>query len=315
MKMHRHITGTTGTFGAAAGVAKLLHLPPDQFADALGHAASMASGIRAMFGTDTKTLHAGRGAQNGIVAGLLAQKGFSSCAGAIEAWVRLVSSTANDSFISAIAKGGPWQILENTFKPYPCGIVIHPLIDGCLELFATFDPNKGKGVEAAYLGPTSVDDIARIEVFVNPQCIRLCDIRHPCTELETIFSLYHGCAVSLVYGRAGPREFSRGVRDGVVARVRDIIVVRAENNLGDDEARLLFWSRGKVDAHSPTRSIHIKHATGSLDRPMTEEQLEKKFSDQAVGCVGSEKTVGAIQACRGLETVEDVSSFVRMFAK
>ena len=311
----RHITGTTGTFGAAAGIAKLLHLPPDQFAAALGHAASMASGIRAMFGTDTKTLHAGRGAQNGIVAALLAQQDFSSCPAAIEAWARLVSSTVNTAAVSAKAKGGPWQILENTFKPYPCGIVIHPLIDGCLELHLIFTTIEENGTDAAQLGPDSLADIANIEVVVNPQCVRLCNVRHPRTELETIFSLYHGCDVALVYGGAGPAEFRNGLEDAAVASVRDLIEVRVDDQLRDDQAWLRFWSRSRSDISSKTRSIHIQHATGSLARPMTKQQVEEKFLGQAVGCIGLERAQKAMDACRKLNTIEDVSNFVKLFAK
>ncbi len=275
----------------------------------------MASGIRAMFGSDTKTLHAGRGAQNGILAGLLAQEGFSSCNEAIEAWASLVSSTVDTAAVSAISRGGPWQILENTFKPYPCGIVIHPLIDGCLELYSIFTTIERHGTDTTHLGPHSLSDIENVEVIVNPQCVRLCNVRHPRTELETIFSLYHGCAVALVYGKAGPVEFKNGLEDAVVASVRDLIEVRVDDQLRDDQAWLRFWSRSRPGIALKTRSIHIEHATGSLARPMTKQQVEGKFIDQAVGCIGLERAQKAMDACSRLDAIEDVSSFVKLFAK
>ncbi|RFU27219.1 hypothetical protein B7463_g9108, partial [Scytalidium lignicola] len=319
-----HITGTTGTFGAAAGIAKLLHLPPQQFAAALGHAASMASGIRAMFGTDTKTLHMGRGAQNGILAATLARHDFSSCPAPIEAWAHLVSSTVDSSLLSERARGGLWQILKNTFKPYPCGIVIHPLIDGCLKMYSFLHSDNQRDscdVRVATKQEQqkiTVDNISSIRVVVNPQCVRLCNNRHPRSGLETIFSLYHGCAVALLYGRAGPAEFSDSVAkdDPDVARIRELIVVETDEGIRDDEAMLYFkWNDNEDDVVVPEKAkvVHIEHATGSLAKPMSKEQLERKFLEQAVRCLSGEQADIAVRACWELDSCEDISEFVRLF--
>lgn len=293
-------------------MAKLLHLPANQFADALGHGASMASGIRAMFGTDTKTLHAGRGAQNGIIAANLAQNGFASCASPIEAWARLVSTTIDEEAVSAVANGGPWQILENTFKPYPCGIVIHPAIDAALEMF---EHNLRVHRLHDQAGPESLEDIASIEAVVTPQCVRLCNVRHPRTGLETIFSLYHGIAVSLVHGRAGPAEFSDAVaNDPTVTRIRDMIVVKTDGSLRENEAWLYFSSISKQNAGQRDTAHHIMHATGSLDKPMTQDQLEKKYLEQASKCVGPEKAHAALEMSKRLDLIEDIGQFVDLLA-
>lgn len=215
-----------------------MKLDSAQFAAALGHASTMAGGLRAMFGVDSKTLHMGRGAQNGILAARLAAQGFGSCTRPIESWLKLVSTTVDESRVSALAEEGgkSWQILENTFKPYPCGIVIHPLIDGCLEAHRYFsqDAVAAGGKEPFHM------KLASIEAVVNPQCVRLCSVRHPQTQLQTIFSLYHGCAVGLVHGAAGPAEFSDEVaaQDATVRAVRDKINVTTDDKVRDDEAYL-----------------------------------------------------------------------------
>ena len=210
----------------------------------------MASGIRAMFGTDTKTLHAGRAAQNGIVAAVLAEKDFGSCEGAIEKWTGLVSSTVDVARIDELARRGGWQILLNTFKPYPCGIVVHPAIDGCLRVHRSFVGKGGDGEQ----GVKCLDDIARVEVSVNLQCVRLCGVRHPRTGLEAIFSLYHGCGVALVCGRAGPVEFSDvWVREERVSRVRGLVQAVVDNGVRDDEAWVRVWGRGRVGLEVPDR--------------------------------------------------------------
>ncbi|OAL35850.1 hypothetical protein AYO20_04756 [Fonsecaea nubica] len=292
-----HITGTTGSFGAAAAIAKALKLDPSRFAAALGHACSMAGGIRAMFGTDTKTLHMGRAAQNGILAANLAFHEFQSCERSLESWAKLVSSTVNEQLISIIAQDRKWQILENTFKPYPCGIVIHPLIDGCLEAFAEDKFISGK--------------LEAVEVVVNPQCVRLCSIKHPKAGLETIFSLYHGCAVALVHGRAGPTQFSdQACHDDAVASVRDRVKVVTNEAIRDDEAHLTLRYRSNG---SQEKKIHVKHATGSLTKPMTKQGLEDKFLDQAVPILGKQTAQKAIEASWSLENVADIANFTRLF--
>ena len=275
----------------------------------------MASGIRAMFGTDTKTLHAGRAAQNGIVAATLAQKGFSSCGSPIEAWAHLVSSVVDEDAISALANGGPWQILENTFKPYPCGIVIHPVIDGALQMFDAFG-EQGIQMEGKQAGPKSIEDVGGIDVVVTPQCVRLCNVRHPRNGLETIFSLYHGIAVALVHGRAGPAEFSDAVASGdvSVARFRELVVVKTDDALRDDEAWLHFTSISDPDPSTRTKSIHISHATGSLSRPMTPKQLEQKFLDQATRCLGITKAKASLEMSVTLESMDDIGAFVDLLA-
>ena len=73
-----HSSGTVGTFGAAVAAAKLIGLDHPQLRNLLGMTASMASGIRANFGTMTKPLHVGRAAQNGVSATLL-EIGRASC--------------------------------------------------------------------------------------------------------------------------------------------------------------------------------------------------------------------------------------------
>jgi aconitate decarboxylase len=288
----RHVTGTTGSFGAAAAIAKLLNLSSAQFKMALGHAASLAGGTRSANGTDTKTLHMGRGAQNGILAAVLAQQDFDTGEDPIGYWGKLVSPTVDLSYLTNDL-GSKWELLENTFKPYPCGIVIHPLIDGCLAL-------HDKGVRT--------ENIKKLEVAVNPQCMRLCFVRHPETALQAIFSLYHGCAVALLYGAAGRKEFLDEVcNDSLVASIRDKIDVTTDAKLRDDEAQLrVIFKDGKH------QDEHVDHAKGSLERPMTEQDLERKFIDQSELIMGLEKCRKIMKACWTIDEIEDISTLLEL---
>jgi aconitate decarboxylase len=291
--VYRHITGTTGTFGAAAAVGKAMKLPPKQFAAALGHAASIAGGIRAMFGVDTKTLHMGRGAQNGILAAQLAAQDFGSCVRSIESWARLVSTTVNERAISNLPETKQFEILENTFKPYPCGIVIHPLIDAGIEAHKLYQISNS----------WSPESLERIDAIVNPQCVRLCSVRHPQTGLQTIFSLYHGIASGLLFGQAGPRWFSdEGCKDKALTQIREKIHVSTDQSIKDDEAIVNIKIQGQ-----PERSIHIDHATGSLARPMTAKQLEAKFLGLSGDILGHERATKVIERCWKLDKVQNMA--------
>jgi 2-methylcitrate dehydratase PrpD len=131
-----HITGTAGIFGAAAAAGKLLDLNEQQMIWALGTAATQAAGLREMFGSMCKSLHVGRAAQNGLEAALLAARNFTSSDRGIEAargFAYVLSPARNFAAISE-GLGTNYEILENTFKPFACGIVIHPVIDGCIQL-------------------------------------------------------------------------------------------------------------------------------------------------------------------------------------
>src|ERR671917_720804 len=131
-----HITGTAGVFGAAAATGRVLGLDRQQMTWALGIAASQSSGLREMFGTMCKPFHPGRAAQNGLLAAHLAQQNFTSSDRGIEAprGFAHVLSTKFDPQEITERLGETWEIALNTYKPFACGIVIHPAIDGCVQL-------------------------------------------------------------------------------------------------------------------------------------------------------------------------------------
>jgi aconitate decarboxylase len=313
-----HLTSVTGTFGATAAIAKLMNLSSEKFAAALGHASSMASGSRGVFATDTLIMHAGRGAQNGILAARLAREGFSSTTHALEKWVELISlGDSNASLVSALpeaksAKERQWMILDNAFKPYPCGIVIHPIIDAGVEAHEFFfksgdSPVRGRSPHDA------LEIFPWIEATVTPLTVRLCGVKHPKDFMQIIFSTYHGLAVGLVYGKAGIREFSEAVAcDPLIAALRDRISLKTDESLKDDQASIKFSYI--LDAGNRTKEIRIEHAIGSLLNPMTDKQLESKYSEQAIeGKLDEGKIDDAIKGCWELDKIENIGSLMKTF--
>jgi 2-methylcitrate dehydratase PrpD len=188
-----HITGTAGVFGAAAAVGRVLKLNLQQMTWALGIAATQSSGLREMFGTMCKPFHPGRAAQNGMSAAFLASKNFTSSERAIEAprgFAHVLATARNFDEITR-GLGESWEVALNTYKPFACGIVIHPIIDGCIQL-----RNEHK-LNAA--------DIESVALKVHPLVLELTGKKTPHVGLEGKFSVYHSAAVPSSAARAERR--------------------------------------------------------------------------------------------------------------
>ncbi|MGD8341179.1 MAG: MmgE/PrpD family protein, partial [Gammaproteobacteria bacterium] len=131
-----HITSTTGVFGAAAAVGKLLGLSTEQMVWALGLAATQAAGIREMFGSMAKSFQPGRAAQNGLTAARLAAADFTAGERALEGPRGFAPVTAREYDLDKVTNGlgEEFALMANAYKPYACGLVVHPTIDGCSQI-------------------------------------------------------------------------------------------------------------------------------------------------------------------------------------
>ena len=293
-----HITSSTGGVGAAVAVGKLMGLNEDQMAHAIGIAAVQVVGLREMFGSDTKSFHPGRAGQGGLLAALLAQKGYTSSPQALEAkrgWANVVAGGGTPKLKQYVSElGQKWEIETNAFKPFPCGIVCHPVIDGCVQLH---QENK----------ELDLDAIEKVETGVHPLVIELTSKRTPKDGLEAKFSVFHGGAVGLLYGKAGPAEYAdEVVRNSRVVSVRDKIFANASNDIKPDEAYITvhFSNGSKLEKH-------VQHAVGSLEVPMTDEQLTQKFVDQSALVLGKEGAQQASDATWNIGNVSNVAEILR----
>ncbi|KAJ5512255.1 hypothetical protein N7463_001807 [Penicillium fimorum] len=291
-----HITSTTGSIGAAVAVAKLFALEAGKVAHAIGLAATQVTGLREMFGSHTKSFHPGRASQNGLLAALLAREGFTSSVEALEAkrgWARVVCSGGNrlEEEIAGLGGSGRWEIVRNTFKPFPCGIVVHPVIDGCVWLHGELER---VGVDVA--------DVEEVVVDVHPLVLELTGKTAPRDGLEAKFSVYHSGAVGLLLGKATPAQYKGDVvLDRRVVALRDRFRAVPDEGLRADECHLVVKVRGAASIEK-----HVDYAVGSMERPMTNEQLTAKFVDQCIGILGEERTDKASEWCWNLEEQADM---------
>ncbi|KAK7540404.1 2-methylcitrate dehydratase [Phyllosticta citricarpa] len=288
-----HITGTAGSIGAAVAVAKLLKLDVQPMQWAIGIASTQVTGLREQFGSMTKSFHPGRAAQNGLLAAMLASNGYDSSLASLEAkrgWASVVGASHKlETVLQRL--GHTWETEQNTFKPFPCGIVIHPAIDGAIQIHKE---TNNQDLDAAR--------IESVQLTVHPLVLELTGKRNPRTGLEAKFSVYHGAAVGLLFGRAGLAQFTDEVAaHPTVVHLRDKVDASPDASLRSDEARV------RVDFGSGAVSEkHVRHAVGSLGVPMTNEQLEAKFVEQCAPVLGDEGARNASRVCWGLKDAQDV---------
>jgi 2-methylcitrate dehydratase PrpD len=291
-----HITGTTGVFGAAAAAAKLLGLSQRQLVWALGIAATQASGLREMFGSMCKPLHPGMAAKNGLYAALLAAKDFTSTNFGIEGKRGFANVLATERDYDEITKrlGETWELAENTYKPFACGIVVHPTIDGCIQLRNEHD--------------LKAEDIERIDIVVHPLVLELTGKPRPEVGLEGKFSVFHCAAAAIIDGAGGEAQFSdERVRDPKVTALRDRVRATVAPAMAEDAADVSITLRGGRVLHR-----RVDHAIGSLARPMSDADLEGKFRGLCSPILPPANIDSLLRQCWDLDSMSGIGALARM---
>jgi 2-methylcitrate dehydratase PrpD len=291
-----HITGTAGVFGSAAAVGKLMGLDEQQMVWALGLAASQPVGLRESFGSMNKSFNPGRAASNGIFAATLASKNFTSSDGMIEAkrgWANTIS-TKQDYAEIVSDLGKRYETALNTYKPFACGIVLHPAIDAAIQLR---DENR-----------LTAGQIERVDLKVHPLVLELTGKKTPREGLEGKFSVYHAVAVALVEGAGGEKQFSdRAVNDPAVVALRSKVMPVVTPGVDPAQVDMTIVLKDGRTLHR-----HIAHAVGSVEAPMTDRQLETKFTDLADGIIPAPAIRQVMDACWHVETLPDAAEIARM---
>lgn len=290
-----HLTGTLGSIATGVAVARLMGLDARQMSNALALSTTQAAGMQQNRGTMAKSFHAGRAAMSGVLAAFLAREDFDASDEIIEGrrgFARIFSKTARpETLLDGL--GRDWHITRNGYKPYACGIVLHPMIDAVVAL-------GGHGVAA--------DDVAAIEVTVNPQTVRITGVEDPQTGLQSKFSVYHSAAVAFLDGNAGLPQYSdeRAVAPEVVALRRRVKVLTREDFRRDEAHAVL------VDRAGARREVHVDHATGTRDNPMSDEAMEAKFRLNAEPVIGEKRASRIAETIWRLDDLADVRDILRL---
>ena len=290
-----HITGSTGMLGSAAACSRLLGLDAQRTQMALGIAASQPIGLREQFGTMTKPFHPGGAAKAGLMAALMAKHGYTASKRALEAPRGLMQVFSDKTDWSEITErlGETWEIALNTYKPFACGIVIHPSIDGCVQLRNQHD-----------LKP---EQIAKVTLKVHSLVLELTGKKTPADGLQAKFSVYHSCAAGLIFGRAGEHEYDDAIvnRPDVVA-LRSKVEAIVDDSIDEASADLTIETTDGRTLH-----VFVEHAIGSVERPMSDEQLKAKFVDQSAPVIGQQQAEQAFAVAMRLADCADAQELLK----
>jgi 2-methylcitrate dehydratase PrpD len=290
-----HVTGTVGHVGAAAAAGRVLRLSPAVLNQALGSAGTQAAGLKAVYGTDGKPLHAGKAAMDGLLSAVMAEEGITSSTAIMEGERGFLAVMSTDSAPGKLVErlGEQWHLLANGYKAYPSGSLTHPAIDAVLAL-------RGEYGFAA-------SDVKRVIAKVNSKAATVTGKVDPQTGLDAKFSLTHGVAVAL---RSRPRldHFTDAAAvDPEIAALRDVIDVRSDSTVGKRAASVT------VELADGTVLTGVVEANkGTPDNPMSDADLAEKFTDNVASRLGAAAAAALLAALWTVEEVADFADLVRM---
>ena len=297
-----HTSGTIGTFAAATTAAKLLELDPDKTAQAIGIAASMASGIRAGFGTMTKPLHVGRAGENGVTAALLAREGFTGNDEALDGkWGYLaVAGGGGDARLVRERLGQPFSMVSPglSIKPYPSGVLTHPSMDAMLVLLKTH------GVAA--------EEVESVTLCAGQNVLGPIRYRIARSELEGKFSFAFLLSAIVLRHAAGKAEFTDDfVRSAECQAMQARVETRFDQGIED-----MGWDRIRSRVELVTKDGRKfeqwadEAYRGSPHNPLSDEAVKDKFRDCAAGLLDAPRIARFFECIAALPQSSDVSGLL-----
>jgi 2-methylcitrate dehydratase PrpD len=295
-----HATGTIGTFGAAAACARLLGLPTTATAAALGIAGTQAAGLKSQFGTMCKPFHAGKAAQNGLLAARLAARGFTSRDDIVECDQGFAATHGPDFSPEAAlaAPAGGFHILSNLFKYHAACYFTHAPIECVRELRRAHD----------FVPETIAAATLRIDAGTD----RVCNIANPIDGLESKFSLRQTVAMAL----AGIDTASLGAysvenaRDPVLRGLRERLVLEFQDGWPQTFAEI------EIELVDGTR-VAARHDAGVPATDIDEQgrRLANKFDALVEPIVGASCSRELREAVLALDEVADIGTVARLAAR
>lgn len=290
-----HVTGTVGHFGAAAAGARLLGLDTGRVTNALGTAGTQAAGLKQVYGSMGKAFHPGKAAMDGILAAALAADGFTSDGAILEGKVGFwnVFSTDADASRATEQLGERWELLDDGFKAYACGSLMHPTIDAIIAL------GREHGIEP--------DEVEVISPRVHPYLSWVMAKENPQTGLDGKFSSFHCAAIAMVDGAAGMRQFTdERVTAPEVVAMRERVRFEYDESLPKDAAQVTITLRdGRRFERGTT------HNKGTPGNPMSDDELSAKFVDLASAVLGIDRARSLLNDLWRFDALDDISALVR----
>ena len=305
-----HPTGTCGVFGAAAAVSKILNLDPEQTINALGIAGSQAAGSMEFLngGAWTKRLHPGWAAHSGIIAALLAKRGFSGPSTIIEGRFGFLHSYSDGSDLSKVLLdfGKPFEIMKTSMKPHACCRYKQAPIDGIINIMKE-NNLKAEEIKQVTLGILK----AGFPIIAEPKELKY----NPKNVVDAQFSMPFGAAVAILYGRASLNEYTQ--ENIGSAKIKEMM--SRVSCVEDSELDRVFPKQWPASVQIETEdgrrfSTRIDYPKGDPENPLTQEEVVSKFEDLTSAIYSEEKRQKIISRVRALEQAKNMKEFCQLFA-
>ncbi|MBZ8135146.1 MmgE/PrpD family protein [Afifella sp. IM 167] len=297
--------GTCGTFGAAAAAGALLGFDSERMRDALGLAGVQAAGINSSIygdGDMGKRLCPGHAASAGVLAALLAARGFTGSRNVIEQPKGFCESFSGDYDLSLVTEnmGEVWEVSRTSLKPYSCCRYNHAPIDGFLDILAAED-----------LEP---QDIASVVITTYGIAV---DGRPHRTRPQSLFdakmSIPFSLAVAAFKRKVGESDFT----EDLVARPDLQAFAERVKVQADDGMTARFpqeWPAHVTVSAADGRSFErlVPFPKGEPEAPMSRAEIEGKFADLSSAALGDSRVDDIIDEINGIEGAASLDRLVAL---
>ena len=298
-----HSTATCGTFAAAAAASKLLRLDAMQTMAAFGHAASASGGLWAFIhdASQTKRLHAGRAAEGGLTAALLAGRGISGPSRVFDdVWGGFFNAFAPQSRQPGALLadlGSPWKLMRCSIKPYASCRSNHATIDAVRALMAAH--------------PGLAQRVARIDVRLSPFVMDMCGGRDLSTLSSAQMSMPYAVALAWVFGDAGlARYLAPARRDARLAAAMSLVHLHADAAMPAlEEPTVTITSTG-----GETVSLQVPLALGAPANPLDDDALQRKFAELAGVALPADGVATLAESLLHLDRLADARALLPLLA-
>jgi len=306
-----HPTGTCGTFGATATVAKILGLSEAQMVDAFGIAGSQAAGSMEFLaqGAWTKRMHPGWAAHNGIIASLLAKKGFKGPSTILEGRDGFLHAYSLNADANKVLEGigSSFEIMRTSIKPHACCRYMQPPIDGILKIIKE-NQIKAEEVEKVTLGILK----AGFPIIVTPEEIKY----NPKSVVDAQFSMPFGAAAAILYGETSLNQF----REKIIQSPEMKQMMDRVRCVEDPELEKVFPKQWPATAEVKTKdgrtfSTRIDYPKGDPENPLSWEELIKKFNGLTSSIYSKARREKFIEQIRKIEGIGNLKQWTSVLLR
>jgi 2-methylcitrate dehydratase PrpD len=305
-----HPTATCGAFGAAIAASKILKLDAEQMLNALGIVGSKAAGSMEFLtnGAWTKRLHPGWAAHSGIIAALLARRGFTGPATIVEGKFGFLHAYSDSSdlgkFLSGL--GDSFEIMKVSVKPHACCRYKQGAIDGILKIMSE-NKLRAQEVDKVILGILK----AGFPIIVEPSKLKY----NPQTIVDAQFSMPFGAAIAVLYGKASLDQYTlRNLQSKEVKEIMGRVSCVSDPEL--DKAYPERWPASVEIATKDGRHFYarIEYPRGDPENPLSWQELIKKFNELSSPVFSRDRRERIISEVRTLETEENISNLASLLS-